>query len=158
MSISLPLTLAVLDGMVVDVAGQTMVVPDRHDRRDDAPGAADIHKLAGGMTRRRGARPLLSRSRSRRMSSVIATRPPPVGHGLSAGRDVITNRCGRLRSITSTTSGRSSSRDWKEIIGHVRGIAAATILGDGKVALIIDPETVSALSDARAPTPQTEEH
>jgi two-component system, chemotaxis family, sensor kinase CheA len=31
--------------------------------------------------------------------------------------------------------------------GHIRGVAAATILGDGKVALIIDPEEAALRCD-----------
>jgi two-component system chemotaxis sensor kinase CheA len=37
--------------------------------------------------------------------------------------------------------------------GHVPGVAAATILGDGKVALIIDPEEAVQRTDADQPVP-----
>jgi hypothetical protein len=58
---SLPLTLAVLDGMVVTVAGQTLVVPADGNRRNPAAGAAAIHSF--GATTAADLDPQLSSAR-----------------------------------------------------------------------------------------------
>ena len=47
------------------------------------------------------------------------------------------------RGPRSMTSGRSSSRGWTPTMAHVPGVSAATVLGDGKIALILDPEAIA---------------
>ena len=152
MSISLPLTLAVLDGMVVDVAGQTMVVPIATIVETIRPEAGDLHRLADGMT-------------------VVAVR----------GRFIPVVDLGhvfKFREATKTYSDLvyllvesdhqqmwalavDRIHDQRQVVikglegnyGHVPGVAAATILGDGKVALIIDPEEAVQRTDADQPVP-----
>src|SRR6202012_3370702 len=46
-TMSLPLTLAVLDGMVVSVAGQTLVAPLTAIVETLQPKASDVHRLGG---------------------------------------------------------------------------------------------------------------
>lgn len=47
-TISLPLTLAVLDGMVVSVAGQVMVIPISTILETIRPNPGDLHPMANG--------------------------------------------------------------------------------------------------------------
>lgn len=139
MSISLPLTLAVLDGMVVDVAGQTMVVPITAIVETLRPKKADIHPLGS----------------DNRVVSVRNKLVPIIDLGVVFGH----RRTGSTASemvLLLIESDNSSSwalavdgiYDQRQVVikgleanyGHVPGVAAATILGDGNIALIIDPE------------------
>ena len=139
MSISLPLTLAVLDGMVVDVAGQTMVVPIATIVETIRPAAGDLHRLAGGMTVvsvRDRFIPIVD------LGHVFQFRKSP-----SASTDLVYLL---VESDHEQMWALAVDRihDQRQVVikglegnyGHVIGVAAATILGDGKVALIIDPE------------------
>jgi two-component system chemotaxis sensor kinase CheA len=42
------------------------------------------------------------------------------------------------------------------VCGNIRGVSAATILGDGKIAMILDPESIIAASPATAAAFETE--
>ncbi|WP_092694680.1 chemotaxis protein CheA [Tranquillimonas rosea] len=138
-SISLPLTLAVLDGMVVDVAGQTMVVPITAIVETMRPRLEDIHALAGDGS----------------VVSVRDTFVPIVDLGTVFGhRHPSKDFSDRVLLLVETDQNDrwalavDSIHDQRQVVikgleanyGHVPGVAAATILGDGKIALIIDPE------------------
>lgn len=160
MAISLPLTLAVLDGMVVDVAGQTMVIPITAIVETLRPKAQDIHRIAS-------------------LGEVVAVREVFVPIIDLAETFGLRPRSGDYRNmvllvVESGDDNRwalavDSVRDMRQVVikgleanyGHVPGVAAATILGDGKIALIIDPE--EAALNARqnlvsTPDPMTEEN
>ena len=159
MSISLPLTLAVLDGMVVDVAGQTMVVPIATIVETIRPAPGDLHRLAGGMT-------------------VVAVRDRfipivDLGHVFQF-RDRPSSPADLVYLLVESDHEQMWAlavdhiHDQRQVVikglegnyGHVAGVAAATILGDGKVALIIDPEEAVQRTDADLPPPtlhQTED-
>jgi two-component system chemotaxis sensor kinase CheA len=159
LSISLPLTLAVLDGMVVDVAGQTMVVPITAIIETLRPAAADIHQVAAA-------------------GMVVAVRQTFVpiidlaeAFGHRAATSDYTNMVLLLvESVQNERWALAVDRiyDQRQVVikgletnyGHVPGVAAATILGDGKIALIIDPDE-TAQRRLRPPplaaTPATEE-
>ncbi|MBA8910526.1 chemotaxis protein CheA [Aminobacter sp. NyZ550] len=148
-TMSLPLTLAVLDGMVVTVADQTLVVPLTAIIETLQPKAADVHGLGGG-------------------SRVIAIRDaftPLIDVGRELGfRNTATDPLAGVAILVETEGGRRSALLVDTIQGqrqvvikslesnyrHVPGIAAATILGDGRVALIIDVDTVIANSQSDA--------
>ena len=148
-TMSLPLTLAVLDGMVVTVADQTLVVPLTAIIETLQPKAADVHGLGGG-------------------SRVIAIRDaftPLIDVGRELGfRNAASDPLAGVAILVETEGGRRSALLVDTILGqrqvvikslesnyrHVPGIAAATILGDGRVALIIDVDTVIANSQSDA--------
>lgn len=139
MSISLPLTLAVLEGMVVDVSGHTMVVPITTIVETIRPNAGDIHKLNGGL-------------------EVVAVRNrfiPIIDLGRVFGfRDADVDLSNLVFLLVESEQDKlwalavDEIHDQRQVVikglesnyGHIPGVAAATILGDGKVALIIDPE------------------
>lgn len=151
-SLSLPLTLAVLDGMVVKVADQTLVVPLNAILETMKPKAGEVHGMGpegqvigirGGFT------PLID-----------------VGHQLGFRHE----RCDPLRSVALLIEAEGGYRsalmvdaiqDQRQVVikslepnyGHVDGIAAATILGDGRIALILDTDAiVNAASGRNAPS------
>ncbi len=143
LSISLPLTLAVLDGMVVDVSGQTMVVPITAIVETLRPPPEDIHALGAD-------------------SQVVAIRGsfvPIVDLGATFGHRVaVRDFDERVLLLVETDQHARCAlavdaiHDQRQVVikgldanyGHVPGVAAATILGDGKIALIIDPEETVA--------------
>ncbi|TNF16622.1 MAG: chemotaxis protein CheA [Rhodobacteraceae bacterium] len=137
-SISLPLTLAVLDGMVVNVANETLVVPlssiletatlTREDIRVLGPETHVIH-LRGAFV------PLYD------LGAELGYRAPK------------SNYEGGIVLLTAQENGERSAlvvdaileqrqvviKGLQQSYGHIPGVAAATILGDGQIALILDP-------------------
>lgn len=147
MSISLPLTLAVLDGMVVDVAGQTMVVPITAIVETLRPKPGDIHPL--------GADNLVVSVRNKLV--------PVIDLGVVFGhREQPAEICEMVVLLVEADNHTSWALavdqifDQRQVVikglesnyGHVPGVAAATILGDGNIALIIDPEETAHRSGA----------
>lgn len=152
-SISLPLTLAVLDGMVVDVAGQTMVVPITAIIETLRPSAKDIHDVAAAgkvVAVREKFVPIID------LAEIFGHR---TAEGDYSGMVLLLVECGQNERWALAVD---KIHDQRQVVikglesnyGHVPGVAAATILGDGKIALIIDPdETTQRKRRASAPVP-----
>lgn len=147
MSISLPLTLAVLDGMVVDVAGQTMVVPITAIVETLRPKPADIHPLGADnvvVSVRNKLVPVID------LGVVFGHRDQP------AEISEMVVLLVEADNHTSWALAVDQIFDQRQVVikglesnyGHVPGVAAATILGDGNIALIIDPEETAHRSGA----------
>jgi len=144
-TMSLPLTLAVLDGMVVTVAGQTLVAPLTAIVETLQPKAADVHSLGGD-------------------ARVIAVRDSyvpliDVGQALGYRAAPLDAACGVALLIESEGGARAALladeiQGQRQVViksleanyRQVPGVAAATILGDGRVALILDIDTIVAVS------------
>jgi two-component system chemotaxis sensor kinase CheA len=140
-SMSLPLTLAVLDGMVVKVADQTLVVPLNAILETMKPKGPEIHGLGPG-------------------SKVLGIRggfTPLIDVGYELGfrlHRADPKACVAL--LVETEGGVRSAllvdaiQDQRQVViksleanyGHVEGVAAATILGDGRIALILDADAI----------------
>ena len=136
-TLSLPLTLAVLDGMVVSAAEQTLVAPLSAIVESLTPRVEDIHHVGGH-------------------DAVIRFRDefvPMVDVGRVMGfRDDATTLTGGVVMIVETEAGSRAALLVDAINGqrqvvikslethyrHVDVVSAATILGDGSVALILD--------------------
>ena len=136
-SISLPLTLAVLDGMVVTVAGETLVVPLNAIVETLSLTQDDLRPVAPGQV-------------------VLCVREqfvPVLDLGKELGyRDAISIENGAIALLISPEEGVlvamlvDTIEDQRQVVikgmqesyGRVPGVAAATILGDGKIALILD--------------------
>ncbi|SEK72267.1 two-component system, chemotaxis family, sensor kinase CheA [Roseivivax marinus] len=146
LSISLPLTLAVLDGMVVDVAGQTMVVPITAVVETIRPTPEDLHHIGA----------------STQVIKVRETLVPIVDLGVAFGyRRGAVPFTDLVLLLIETEQGERWALaldriiDQRQVVikslegnyGHVPGVAAATILGDGKIALIIDPEETARMAE-----------
>ncbi len=142
-SMSLPLTLAVLDGMVVKVADQTLVVPLTTILETLKPKLDDIYGLGPD-------------------SQVIGIRggfTPLIDVALALGfRSARADPLNSVILLIETEGGVRSAlmvdmiQDQRQVViksletnyGHVPGIAAATILGDGRIALILDADQIVA--------------
>ena len=150
-TMSLPLTLAVLDGMVVTVAGHTLVIPLTAIVEILLPKATEVHGF-GGAARvigvRNGFIPLVD------VGEVMGFRGSL--DDARAGVALLVEIEGGARSalLVDAIQGQRQVviKSLESNYGHVPGIAAATILGDGRVALILDVDTVAA-SGARIGAP-----
>jgi len=140
-SMSLPLTLAVLDGMVVKVADETLVVPLTAVVETLKPKAEDVHQLGASCS----------------VVSIRTSFIPLIDVGRKLGyRSEPADALAGVALLVETESGARSAllvdsiQDQRQVViksleanyGHVPGIAAATILGDGRIALIADVDSI----------------
>lgn len=142
-SISLPLTLAVLDGMVVNVSGETLVLPLNVVVETLSLGPDDVQMLRPGahVVRVRGG--------------FVPLYDLGVMLGYRTQRD---SHEGAIVLLISLEDGTRAAlvidgiQDQRQVVikglddsfYRAPGIAAATILGDGRIALILDPADVIA--------------
>jgi two-component system chemotaxis sensor kinase CheA len=144
-TMSLPLTLAVLDGMVVTVAGQTLVVPLTAIVETLQPEASAIHSFGASqrlISIRNSFCPLVDVGRILNFRSSQAN--PIDGVAL-----LVESEGGGQRALmVDAIQGQRQVviKSLEANYTHVPGIAAATILGDGRVALILDVDAVVAAS------------
>lgn len=140
-SISLPLTLAVLDGMIVEVAGETLVLPLTMVVETMTLTEADVETISPGkkvVRVRHAFLPLFD------LGVELGYRNP-----LERFEDAI------VLVITHEDGGRAALvidniLDQRQVVikglddsfYRAPGIAAATILGDGQIALILDPSDI----------------
>lgn len=145
-SISLPLTLAVLDGMVVDVAGQTMVVPITAIVETLRPMPEDVHFLGSGaqvVTIRGAFVPIID------LGAAFGHRPPVQDFSERVLMLVENEQQKQCALVVDAIYDQRQVviKGMENGYGRIPGIAAATILGDGRIALIIDPdEAVGSVS------------
>ncbi|SIT82324.1 two-component system, chemotaxis family, sensor kinase CheA [Yoonia rosea] len=142
-SITLPLTLAVMDGMIINVGGQTMVVPISSILETIRPTKADLSRI--------GLHSQLLRIRGDYVPIIdLAERL-----GVRSSSDTMTDRVLLLiqtESVTQCALAVDDIFDQRQVVvksmqgsyGEIAGISGATILGDGKIALIIDPDAIAA--------------
>jgi two-component system chemotaxis sensor kinase CheA len=151
---SLPLTLAVLDGMVVTVAGETLVVPLTAIIETLQPKPGSVHKIGG-------------------TAKVIAIRDqfiPLIDVGCelayraefadpSASLVLLVESGNRVRGalLVDAVLGQRQVviKSLEANYQHVQGVSGATILGDGRVAFILDIDAV--VSHARDDAGGTEQ-
>lgn len=144
-SLSLPLTLAVLDGMVVSVDGQTFVLPLTAIVETLKPKVENVHGLGA----------------DGRVMSVRNMFVPLIDVGNQLGfRTTLTAPESGVAILVESEGGARSAllvdgiQDQRQVVikslesnyQPIPGIAAATILGDGRVALILDVEGIVAMS------------
>ncbi|MCQ0990213.1 chemotaxis protein CheA [Jiella marina] len=144
-TMSLPLTLAVLDGMIVSVGDQTVVVPLTAIIETLQPKSSEV-KSFGGDAR-------LIQVRDAFLPLVDVARE--LGYSYEPS-----NATGGVAILVEAENGARSAllvdaiQGQRQVViksleanyGRVPGIAAATILGDGRVALILDVDAVVATS------------
>jgi two-component system chemotaxis sensor kinase CheA len=142
-TMSLPLTLAVLDGMVVSVAGQTVVAPLTSIIETLEPKSSDLRSLGATgqlVTIRNAYVPLVDVAQSLGFRS--SSRAPAEGVVLLVERD----DGSRVALLVDDIQGQRQVviKSLEANYRQVEGIAAATILGDGRVALILDIDALAA--------------
>ncbi len=147
-TLTLPLTLAISDGMIVNVGDQTLVVPLAHVVESLRPAAGEVKGLGA----------------NRQMLNVRGRFIPvlPVGLAVGARGCASSPEQGVLIVVDTELAGQAAllvddicdQRQFviKSLDTHYRavdGVAGATILGDGRVALILDIDglVASALHD-----------
>ncbi len=148
-TLSLPLTLAVLDGMVVEAAGQTLVVPLTAIVETLQPRLSQVRSLGPSAT----------------LLAIRDEHLPLTDVGQALGfRSEAARPCEGVVLLVEDDAGTRSAllvdaiHGQRQVViksleanyGRVQGVAAATILGDGRVALIVDVEALNALR--RAPS------
>jgi len=151
-TLSLPLTLAVLDGMVVDVAGETLVIPLACIVESLRPKAEEIRPLGpvgSVLAVRDSFVPLIDVG----LTLNYRDRSPPPTEGvvlLVEGEDG-----SRAALVADAIHGQRQVviKSLEQNYQQVEGVAAATILGDGRVALILDVDAVINLRRRGPPLP-----
>lgn len=140
-SIALPLTLAVLEGMLIELCGETMVLPITAVQETLRATPDMLHGIG-------------------RNSQLLSNRGeliPIIDLGCTFGLRAVPASLddGVLIVVESDSQRRAALRvdgifDQRQVViksleqnyGRVPGVSAATILGDGKIALIIDSEEI----------------
>lgn len=139
-TIVLPLTLAIVDGMSVAVGDQTFVIPLVHIVESMQPASKDI-KLMGQQDRLLWVRgqywPLLSLHSLMNITPRVTEPSKGIVVLIDTGRYkfalLVDDLVGQQQVVI-----KSLERHYR----RVPGIAGATIMGDGSVALILDAESV----------------
>lgn len=143
-TLSLPLTLAVLDGMVVDVAGHTLVVPLTAIVESLRPKPEEVRRLGPtGMVLavRDEHVPLLD------IGCVLGFRTTAPAPNERVVLLIETEDGARAALVADAIQGQRQVviKSLEANYRQVPGIAAATILGDGRVALILDVDAVVSM-------------
>jgi two-component system, chemotaxis family, sensor kinase CheA len=156
-SLSLPLTLAVLDGMVITVGDQTFVVPLTHIAESMRPKPNEMKPF--------GSSNYLMRVRNTYVPFADIGRLLGIDRGPYDPTNgvailVESQGSGRLALGADTILGQRQVviKSFESNYRSIPGIAAATILGDGRVALILDVDALMTISRdiSNAPTDQFE--
>ena len=149
-TMSLPLTLAVLDGMVVGAAGQTLVAPLSSIVESLTPRAQDVHYVGGRdavISFRETFVPLID------VGQALGFRTTPIPPETGVAVIVESDGGGRAALLVDAIQGQRQVviKSLEANYQQVDGVAAATILGDGRVALILDVDALVSTPRRRIP-------
>jgi two-component system chemotaxis sensor kinase CheA len=142
--ILLPLTLAILDGMSVRVSQDVFILPLNTVMESLQPQEEDIHPLAGGEQVLQVRGEYLPLVELHRLFDVAGAKTDP-----TEGIVVILQSAGRRYALLVDQLIGQHQVVVKNLESNYRkvpGISAATILGDGSVALIIDVSALQGLN------------
>lgn len=136
MRIALPLTLAILDGMSVKVGGETFILPLSHVTESMQPTAEQIHHISEGeqvMYVRGEYLPIVA---LHEVFSVDGAQTNPTG----AIAVILQAEDARFALLVDQLVGQHQVvvKNLESNYRKIPGVSAATILGDGSVALIVD--------------------
>ncbi|MDE8347118.1 MAG: chemotaxis protein CheW [Acidocella sp.] len=140
-TLSLPLTLAVLDGMVVSAAGHILIIPLGAIVETLKPKAAEVFPLDDDMNvlrLRGGYVPMID------VAAALGYRAPLIDPEQSVALLVEGEGGVRAVLLVEAIHGQRQVviKSLEANYRAVPGIAAATVMGDGRVALILDVDTV----------------
>ena len=140
-TLSLPLTLAVLDGMVISASEQTLVAPLTAIVETLRPKPEEVRPLGptSAVLAVRGSHvPLID------IGCVLGMRTKPVDPCEGVVLLVESEGGGRCALVADEIQGQRQVviKSLEANYQRVDGVAAATILGDGRVALILDVEAI----------------
>jgi two-component system chemotaxis sensor kinase CheA len=152
LQLALPLTLAVMDGMVIKAGPETYVLPMSAIVECLRPKRNEVAKLLGGrgMLQLRGNLvPLVNLSDVLAIGSAAEATDERVviiadsGDGARMGM-IVDELCGHQQVVVKSLDAS---------YGTVPGVAGATILGNGRVALILDVEKLADLACSQGQGP-----
>lgn len=140
--LSLPLTLAVLDGMIVTVGDQTFVIPLTHIVESLRPAPGDVQEMGSGAAlfdvrgvyvpmHRIAERLGVAGAEADPSKAVLIVVESGDGQAVLMVDAIIDQRQVVVKSLEANYEA-------------VHGVAGATILGDGRVALILDVDALTA--------------
>ena len=136
-TMTLPLTLAVLDGMIVAVGNQTFVLPLTHIVESLQPRVDDVRAFGRDRNLLRVRNSYVPLVRTGELLGATGWEPDP-----SKGVVILVESegTGRLALAVDSILGQRQVviKSFEGNYHSIEGIAAATILGDGRVALILD--------------------
>ena len=140
----LPLTLAILDGMVVRLAGQRFVLPLAHVIEAIRPEPGQVHATTPGseVIEVRGTYLPV-----RRLTQTFGLPDPnPLPPEESLVIIVESETAGKVGLIVDTIDDRREVviKSLEQNLHPIRGLGGATILGDGSIALILDVDALVA--------------
>lgn len=140
-TIHLPLTLAIVDGMCVAVGSQTFIVPLVHIVESMQPAASDINTLAGDdqlLHVRNEYWPILPLHKVMQLDAQFTD----ASKGIVV---LIETTKYRFALFVDALVGQQQVviKSLEQHYKRVQGIAGATIMGDGSVALILDVESLA---------------
>jgi two-component system chemotaxis sensor kinase CheA len=140
MTIRLPLTLAILDGMTVAVGSEVFVLPLNVVVESLQPGGDDVRTIGGGdrvLRLREDYIPMLNLAEQYGMGGSVAAilDTPPIAV-------VVESERGRIALEVDELLGQQQVviKNLETNYRKVPGVSGATILGDGRVALIVDAD------------------
>lgn len=141
--LTLPLTLAVLDGMVVGVGNQTFVLPLSHIVESLKPKAGDIRPFGRDRSVLRLRNTYVSLVKVSDILNIDEAETDPANGVVIL---VESEGIGRLALAVDAILGQRQVviKSFETNYRHIEGIAAATILGDGRVALILDVDGLAS--------------
>ncbi|RFC65368.1 chemotaxis protein CheA [Fulvimarina endophytica] len=149
--LSLPLTLAVLDGMIVSTGDNTLVLPLTAVLETLKPNSGDIREVLDGAS--------VIRVRERFIPVIdvarqlgFTTTPSDAREGVivlvesetGAGQALLFDAIQGQRQVVI--------KSLEANYGRIEGVSAATILGDGRVALILDVDALTTSNRLDAPS------
>lgn len=140
-AIALPLTLAVLEGMLIQLCGQTMVLPITAVQETLRPNPSILQGVGqnGRLLSNRGALiPIID------LGCTFGLRhsPAPLDDGVLIIVETDSQKRAAFHVDGIFDQRQVVIKSLEENYGRVSGVSAATILGDGKIALIVDPEEI----------------
>jgi len=158
-SITLPLSLAVMEGMVINVSGQTLVVPIANILETVRPRRADLSKIGQNtdLLHVRGQYvPIVDLALY--LGGIVSDIPLTKRVLLLIHHDSVVQFALAVDQIFDQRQVvvKSMSDNYRTI----PGISGATILGDGKIALIVDPEIEKPMAGSayKAQPPEGTQH
>jgi two-component system chemotaxis sensor kinase CheA len=148
-TLSLPLTLAVLDGMVVRAAGHTLIVPLGAIIETLKPKAENVHQLGVELkviTLRGGYIPVVD------IADALGFADEPLDPENSVALMVEGDGGARAVLLVDAIDGQRQVviKSLEANYRAVPGIAAATVMGNGRVALILDIDAIVSATRTEA--------
>lgn len=144
-SVSLPLTLAILDGMIVRIGTEHYIIPINNIIETTKPKEDEINKIANGND--------VINTRGEFVTIIYLHNVFGIRNACKTAQDglvvLVENGREKFGLVVDELLGQQQVviKTLNEYPDSVKGISGATILGDGKVSLIIDVAEISNLAN-----------